>query len=74
MYCKKTKLRNLKLGQLFTFKDVTPFGYDAVPEKYVYVRDEYDRSTGKYWYTKWDDICYECSANGDRTVYTDFTF
>ena len=74
MDCKKKKMSELRVGELFTFKDVTQWGYDAVPEKYVYVRAEYDRATGKYWYTKWSDICYNCSARGDRTVYTDFTF
>lgn len=63
------KLKELKEGEYFTLKPI------AEPsEKQVYIRGEYDRSEKKYCCGRFDDISYSKYINGDKEVYTDFTF
>lgn len=65
------KLKELKRGEYFTRK--------AMNEKeaklsQVYIKEDYDRSTKKYWCQKWDDISKGMELKGDTEVYTDFIF
>ena len=63
------KLKELKEGEYFTLKPI------AEPsEKQVYIRGGYDRSEKKYDCGRFDDIGYSKYINGDKEVYTDFTF
>ena len=66
---RQATIKELKKGEMFTFKPTEYPDYER-----VYIRDEYDRSTKKYGYTKWSDINHYAEAKGTRTVYTDFTF
>lgn len=64
-----TKIKDLKRGEFFTLKPI------AEPkESQVFIRGEYDRSERKYWVQKWNDIGDGKYLDGNRTVYTDFTF
>lgn len=63
------KLKDLKLGEYFTLK---PIEYPT--ESQVYVRGEYDRSEKKYDCGKFSDISYSRMFDGNKEVYTDFTF
>lgn len=64
-----TKIKDLKNGEFFTLKPI------AEPsESQIYVRGEYDRSERKYWAQKFSDIGDGKYLDGNRTVYTDFTF
>lgn len=66
---KEKMLKELKRGEWFTF---TP---DEYPDaRKVYIREEYDRSTRKYGYTRWADVNHYAEAKGSRVVYTDFIF
>lgn len=63
------KLKNLKKGEYFTLKPI-----EEPKENQVYIRGEYDRTEKKYECGKFSDISYTRYINGDREVYTDFTF
>ena len=64
-----TTIKELKRGDMFTLKPI------AEPhESQVYIRGEYDRSERKYWAGKFSDIGDGKLLDGNRTVYTDFTF
>ena len=63
------KLKDLKLGEYFILKDIP-----EPKESQVYIRGEYDRSTKKYLCGKFVDICDSRLMNGDKEVFTDFTF
>ena len=64
-----TTIKDLKKGEFFTLKPI------AEPkESQVYIRGEYDRSERKYWAQKFSDIGDGKYLDGNRTVYTDFTF
>ncbi len=64
-----TKIKDLKHGEFFTLKPI------AEPhESQVYIRGEYDRPERKYWAQKFSDISDGKLLDGNRTVYTDFTF
>ena len=63
------KLKDLKKGELFTLKEI------AEPrDAQVYIREDYDRSEGKYWAQKFSDISAGRYLSGDREVFTDFVF
>lgn len=63
------KLKDLKIGEYFTLKPI-----EEPKENQVYIRGEYDRTEKKYECGKFSDISYTRYINGDREVYTDFTF
>lgn len=63
------KLEDLKIGEYFTLKPI-----EEPKENQVYIRGEYDRTEKKYECGKFSDISYTRYINGDREVYTDFTF
>jgi hypothetical protein len=65
------KLKELKRGEYFTRKSLHE--HEAKPSQ-VYIKEDYNRSTKKYWCQKWDDISRGIELNGDTEVYTDFTF
>ena len=65
------KLKDLKRGEYFTRK---PMHEQAAKPLQVYIKEDYDRSTKKYWCQKWDDISKGMGLKGDTEVYTDFTF
>lgn len=63
------KLKDLKLGEYFTLKPI-----EEPTENQVYIRGEYDRSEKKYDCGKFSDISYSRMFDGNKEVYTDFTF
>lgn len=63
------KLKDLKLGEYFTLKPI-----EEPKESQVYIRGEYDRSEKKYDCGKFSDISYSRMIDGNKEVYTDFTF
>ena len=65
------KLKELKEGDYFTFKSL---GGAEAKETQVYIKEEYDRSEKKYWCQKWNDISSGRYVDGNKTIYTDFTF
>lgn len=65
------KLKELKRGEYFTRKPM--YEQEAKPSQ-VYIKEDYDRSTNKYWCQKWDDISRGMELKGDTEVYTDFIF
>lgn len=75
---KAVLLKNVKKGDYFTLTDNVKFvdnvPYSEVQSKYVYVKDEYERTTKRYWIHKFDDTCNCRLMKGDRIVYVDFMF
>ena len=65
------KLKELKHGEYFTRKPI--HDQEANPSQ-VYIKEDYDRGTKKYWCQKWDDISRGVELRGDTEVYTDFIF
>ena len=65
------KLKDLKHGEFFTRK---PMNNQEAKASQVYIKEDYDRSTKKYWCQKWDDISRGIELKGDTEVYQDFTF
>lgn len=65
------KLKELKRGEYFTRKPM--YEQEAKPSQ-VYIKEDYDRSTKKYWCQKWDDISRGMELKGDTEVYMDFIF
>ena len=63
------KIRDSPKGEYFTLHPV-----EEPKETQVYIRDEYDRSEGRYWAYKWSDVCYGRFFSGDKIVYIGFTF
>lgn len=65
------KLRELKKGDFFTFKDYK--GAEIKSYQRVYIRGDYDRSTKRY-----EVVCFQnCVTRlirGDKEVFTDFIF
>lgn len=63
------QLKTLKKGEYFTLKEI------AEPkENQVYVRGDYDRSTKKYYCSRFDDISSGRLMKANKEVYTDFIF
>ena len=63
------KVKDLKMGDFFTLKPI------AEPKEHqVYIRREYDKSERKYWADKFSDISDGKYIDGNRLVYTEFTF
>ena len=65
------KLKELKRGDYFTRQ---PMHEQEAKASQVYIKEDYDRSTKKYWCQKWDDISRGIELKGDTEVYQDFTF
>lgn len=65
------KLKDLKHGEFFTRKPLLE--REARPSQ-IYIKQDYDRSTKKYWCQRWDDISRGIELKGDTEVYQDFTF
>lgn len=65
------KLKELKRGEYFTRRSLHE--QEAKPSQ-VYIKEDYDRSTKKYWCQRWDDISKGIELKGDIEVYTDFIF
>lgn len=63
------KLKNVKAGEYFTLKPIP-----EPKESQVYIRDEYDRSEGKYLCYKFSDVNAWRYLKGETVVYTDFIF
>ena len=64
-----TKIRDVPKGEYITLKPI------AEPKaSQVWLRDEYDRSEKKYMIVRFDDACTSRLIDGNREVYTDFTF
>lgn len=63
------KLKDLKKGEYFTLKPI-----EEPKENQVYIRGEYDRTEKKFECGKFSDISYTRYIDGNREVYTDFTF
>ena len=62
-------LSKVKKGDYFTFKPI-----EEPTENQVYVRSEYDRSSKKYEYYKFADVCHYGCRKGNTIVYVDFYF
>ena len=60
-------LKDLDNEEVFKLKPTTN-------NKNVLIKGDYDRSTGKYWATKWTDINNETLKAGNTLVFTDFIF
>lgn len=63
------KLKDLKIGEYFTIKQI-----ENPRESQVYIRGEYDRSDKKYCCGKFSDISASRLFDGSKEVYVDFTF
>ena len=63
------ELKDLKRGEYFTLKPI-----DYPKDSQVWVKDEYDRSSKKFFCTRFSDISSSRLLKGTTPVYTDFTF
>ena len=63
------KLKQVKKGGWFTLKPIP----SPTPSQ-VWIRGDYDRTEKRYAVTNWEDMNRERFLNGDREVFTDFTF
>lgn len=63
------KIKDLKKGEYFTIKPI-----EEPKETQVYIKGEYDRNSKKYCCGKFSDISYSRDFDGNKEVYTDFTF
>lgn len=63
------KIKELKIGEYFTIKPI-----ENPKESQVYIRGEYDRADKKYCCGKFSDISESRLFDGNKEVYTDFTF
>ena len=62
-------IRTLKPGEFFTLRPI-----ENPTENQVYIRGPYDRSARKYECGKFADVSVSRLFNGDKMVYTEFTF
>lgn len=62
-------IKDLRKGQLFTFKD-----YPEPKDHQVWIRDEYDKVSKKYLVICWNCFNKQRLVKGDKIVFTDFTF
>lgn len=62
----KTTIKELKRGDFFRLKET-----DTAP---VWVRDEYDRSSRKYYGYKWEDVNHGRGFKSSQTVFVGFTY
>ena len=66
---KPTTIKDLKKGEMLTFKKVD----DPKPSQ-VWVRDDYYREDKKYIVYKWDNIGISKLVDGSKQIFTSFTF
>lgn len=63
------QVKKLKKGEFFTRKPL------AEPkESQVWIRGDYDRETKKYECVRFSDCCSFCYLDGNKEVFTEFTF
>lgn len=65
------QLKDLKKGEFFTRKSL---GGKEAKGNQIYVRQEYDPGSKKYWCQKWNDISTGIELSGNTEVYQDFIF
>ena len=65
------QVKELKKGDYFTRKSL---GEKSAKPSQVYIRGDFDQSEKKYWCQKWNDISSGRYVDGNKTIYTDFTF
>lgn len=63
------RIKDLKIGEYFIIKPL-----ENPTENQVYIRGEYDRSAKRYDCGKFSDISYSRMFDGNKEVYTEFTF
>lgn len=63
------KIKEMRKGAFFTKKLI-----DEPKESQVWIRGDYDRHQQKFECTRFDGINTVCYLDGDRDVYTGFTF
>lgn len=66
---KARKLRDLKVGEFFTRKQI-----ESPREEQVLIRCAFDQASKKYPCQRYSDICSFVNLSGDTLVYTDFVF
>lgn len=72
---KQVKLKEVKKGEFFILNENPKLNEEGeVLSKYVYIKDEYNRSTKKYEVHKFNDVCDYKEMKGDRKVWIDFLF
>ena len=69
MILKAVLLKNLKKGSWFTRN---PIEYPS--DRQVFIRDDYNRSEGRFECVRYSDINDYILLKGDTIVYTDFIF
>lgn len=63
------KLKDLKAGTMFTKREI------AEPKEHqVWIRQAYDRTIKKYEVVRFSDICDSQWMDGNKEVFTEFTF
>lgn len=62
-------IKELRKGEYFTRKDIK-----EPRDSQVWVRDEYDCSTRKYYAINFADCSRSILLNGNTEIFTDFTF
>ena len=62
-------LKDLKKGEYFTKKKI-----DEPKESQVWVKDDYDRESRKFFALNFSDMNKSIQLKGDTKVYVDFTF
>ena len=65
------KLKELKKGEYFTRKSL---GEQEARPSQVYIKDNYNPSSKKYWCQRWDNVAKGIELKGDTEVYQDFIF
>lgn len=65
------KLKELKKGEYFTCKSLNN---KEAKSSQVYIKQDYDHSSKKYWCQKWDNISKGVELKGDTEVHQDFIF
>ena len=63
------QVKKLKKGEFFTRKPL-----EEPKESQVWIRGDYDRETKKYECIRFSDSCSFCYLDGNKEVFTDFTF
>jgi len=63
------ELKKLKPGSFFTLKEIS-----EPKDSQVYIKGEYDRALKKFFCCNFDDINRIRHLQGNKIVYTEFTF
>lgn len=70
---KKTTVKEVRRGEYVTFKFFDDSRED-VPERLVWVRGDYDRSSRTYSFYKYSDVNHEIFRRGGCACFTDIMF